>query len=176
MPQTLNIESFDPLAWANAYTQTAMPIHGAVVEPILHFSLMWNLFERDACGKEASRTKIGAIVSSAASAGLLSLEPFAEHLTFFQGRAQREGMEIKQYLNALKMENEKDRHLVHEVLDDRTNEPKKVVHALLLIAHRVRNNLFHGEKEVAYLHAQVSLFRAVNSLIATYLTVTKSAA
>jgi hypothetical protein len=43
------------------------------------------------------------------------------------------------------------------------------VYALLLIAHRVRNNLFHGNKKVESLPRQIDLFHTVNALLATYL-------
>ena len=176
MPMPLSIGSFEPLPWVNEYTQTAMPIQGEVVAPILYFSLMWNLFERDTCKKEATRNNIEKAVTRAFGAGMLTLQPFEEHLAYFRHRAHRGDMSVEQYLDALKMINEKDRHLVGAVLSGSTEDPRKVVHALLLVALRIRNNLFHGEKEVAYLHSQVDLFQAVNSLLATYLTVTKSAA
>ncbi|APW47306.1 hypothetical protein [Rhodoferax antarcticus] len=176
MPASLDINTFEPLAWVNEYTRAAMPVDAAVFEPILQFSLMWNLFERDACGKEANPVTIGKTVLDAFAKGRLTLSSFEEHLTYFRDRSQREGMTIHRYLDALKMSNESARHLVHGVLSSSLADPNNAVHALLLIAHRIRNNLFHGEKEVASLHSQVELFRAVNSLLATYLSVTKSAA
>ena len=44
-----------------------------------------------------------------------------------------------------------------------------IVYALLLIAHRIRNNLFHGNKGIESLHTQTDLFRVVNRLLATFL-------
>lgn len=176
MPAELAIATFEPLEWVNEYTQPAMRIDQEAFGPILHFSLMWNLFERDACGKEATPSSIEKAVQSAFAAGKLSLAPFREHLQYFQDRSQRGELTIEQYLNALKMTNASARHLVGGVLAGTLTDPNNAIHALLLIAHRIRNNLFHGEKDVAMLHTQVHLFRAVNSLLATYLHTTKSAA
>lgn len=176
MPAELAIATFDPLAWVNEYTQPAMRIDAETFGPILHFSLMWNLFERDACGKEATPPAIEKAVQSAFTAGKLTLGPFQEHLQYFRDRSQRDGMQIEQYLNALKMTNQNARHLVGGVLAGTLTDPNNAIHALLLIAHRIRNNLFHGEKDVAMLHTQAHLFRAINSLLATYLHTTKSAA
>ena len=176
MPAELAIATFDPLAWVNEYTQPAMRIDEDTFGPILHFSLMWNLFERDACGKEATPSNIEKAVQSAFAAGKLSLNPLQEHLQYFRDRAQQDGMTIEHYLNALKMKTANARHLVGGVLAGTLTDPNNAVHALLLIAHRIRNNLFHGEKDVAMLHTQAHLFRAVNSLLATYLHTTKSAA
>jgi hypothetical protein len=173
MPVGLAIATFEPLSWVNEYTQPGMPIDEQAFGPILHFSLMWNLFERDACGKQATPTNIEKAVQSAFAAGKLSLGPFQEHLQYFRDRSQRNGMTIEQYLNALKMKDANARHLVGGVLAQTLTDPNNAVHALLLIAHRIRNNLFHGEKDVAMLHSQADLFRAVNSLLATYLSTTK---
>lgn len=174
VPQPTSIAALHPLDWVNEYTNAAIPLYGQIVEPILHFSILWNLFERDACGKDATRNRIGMAVSAQIAAREIGTAPFAEHLAYFQSRAQRGGMTIEQYLDALRME-ERDRPLVSKVLSGETDDAKHVVHALLLVARRIRNNLFHGEKDVALLHTQADLFRAVNSLIATYLTVTRSA-
>ena len=176
MPEATSIAQFQPLPWVNEYTQTAMPIDEATFGPILHFSLMWNLFERDACGREANPPNIEKSVQSAFADGKLNPDVFQEHLVYFQNRAQREDMTIDRYLDALKLTNTKARTLVRGVLAGTLSDPNNVVHALLLIAHRIRNNLFHGEKEVAYLHSQVDLFHTVNSLLATFLKQTRSAA
>lgn len=175
MPVATSISDFQPLAWVNEYTRTALPIDETTFGPILHFSLMWNLFERDACGKEANPSNIEKSVQSAFAAGKLNLMVFQEHLEYFQHRSQREGMTIDRYLDALKLTNPNARNLVRGALAGTLGDVNNVVHALLLIAHRIRNNLFHGEKEVAYLHSQVDLFRAVNSLLATYLKQTGNA-
>jgi len=175
MPAELAIAAFDPLAWVNQYTQSAIHIHDEDFGPILHFSLMWNLFERDVCGREATPSRIEKAVQLAFAEGKLTLEPFQEHLQYFRDRSQRDGMSIEQYLNALKMSNQNARHLVEGVLSGSMVDPNNAIHALLLIAHRIRNNLFHGEKDVAMLHTQAHLFRAVNSLLATYLHITKGA-
>jgi len=175
MPTELAIAAFDPLAWVNEYTQPAIPINDEVFGPILHFSLMWNLFERDSCGREATPLSIEKAVQTAFAEGKLTLEPFQEHLQYFRDRSQRNGMSIEQYLNALKMKSQNARYLVGGVLSGALTDPNNAIHALLLIAHRIRNNLFHGEKDVAMLHTQSHLFRAVNSLLATYLHTTKGA-
>jgi hypothetical protein len=150
MPAALSIDAFEPLSWVNEYTQPAMVIDEVAFGPILHFSLMWNLFEKDACGKNASPANIKKAVQALSTAGKLSIEPFAEHLAYFRDRAQRDGMTIELYLDALKMINAEARQRVGGVLSATLSDSNNAVHALLLIAHRIRNNLFHGEKEVAY--------------------------
>lgn len=173
MLTSLAIDTFQPLTWINEYTCAKTPINTEAFEPILQFCLMWNLFERDACKKSANYTTIGNAVLHAFAKEKLSLSSFQEHLAYFRNRSQREGMTIDQYLHALKMNDVNAKYLVTGVLSSSLTDPNNVVYALLLITHRIRNNLFHGEKEIALLHSQVGLFRTVNSLLATYLSVTK---
>jgi len=176
MPAAISIAQFNPLVWVNEYTKTDAPIDEASFGPILHFALMWNLFERDACGKEANQINIEKSVQSAFAEGKLSLDAFQEHLNYFRIRAQSADITIDHYLDALKLTNTNARNLVRGVLVGTLRDPNNVVYALLLIAHRIRNNLFHGEKEVAHLHSQVELFRTVNSMLATFLNQARSAA
>jgi hypothetical protein len=174
MPVNLTIDAFNPLDWVNEYARPCIPVDADTFEPILHFSLMWNLFEKDICGKDANQTSIEKSVQSAFAAKRLSLTPFEEHLRYFKTRAHQNGMTIERYLDALKMTNEKARRLTSGVLSGELTDPNNAIYALLLIAHRIRNNLFHGEKDVAMLHSQVDLFRTVNSLLATYITHNKN--
>jgi hypothetical protein len=172
MPAPLSIGQFDPLRWVNEYTRPAIEVSTEAFAPILHFVLMWNLFERDACGKEANPASIERAVNRAFSDGNLSGQDFREHLLYFRHLSSRHGPGLEPYFTALKLTNERAKYVVGGVLNGTLNDPNNVVYALLLIAHRIRNNLFHGEKEVAILHAQAELFQAVNSLLASYLSLT----
>ena len=84
MPAELAIATFQPLAWVNEYTRPGMPINEQTFDPILQFFLMWNLFERDACGNEANPPSIEKAVQSSFAAGKLNLGSFAEHLQYFK--------------------------------------------------------------------------------------------
>ena len=176
MPAPLSIQEFDPLLWVNEYTQPAIPVSADVFAPILQFSLMWNLFERDACVRDANPTSIEKAVNKAFADGILSAQPFQEHLTYFRNLANRHGPGLEPYFAALKLTNERAKYVVGGVLNGSLNDPNNVVYALLLIAHRIRNNLFHGEKDVVMLHTQAELFQVVNSLLATYLSTTAQGA
>lgn len=174
MPTSLTIAAFDPLAWINEYTSPAISISSHEFEPILQFSLVWNLFERDACGKEANPTSIEKAVNEAFTGGRLDATRFEEHLQFFKERARMNGGTIEQFFAALILTNDRAKQVVRGALDGTLRDPNNLVYALLLIAHRIRNNLFHGNKEVALLHSQVDFFKAVNSLLATFLDVKKA--
>lgn len=173
MPAALTIEAFDPLAWINEYTNPTMSTTAEVLGPILQFSLMWNLFERDTCKRNANLASIRKSVRDSFAAGLLHAAQFKEHLEYFQSRSTQNGREVETYFLALLLTDKNAKRVVQGVLEGTLTDPENVVHALLLIAHRIRNNLFHGNKDVETLHSQVDLFKTVNSLLATYLTATK---
>lgn len=174
MPTSLLIETFEPLAWINEYTHSIPPISATEFAPILQFSLMWSLFERDACNKRANTGSIKSAVEKSFSEGKLLIETFQDHIQYFKDRANNNEMTVSKYLVALKMDKESI-ELVDRFLSGKLSDANNVVLALLLITYRIRNNLFHGEKEVISLHSQTKLFQVVNSLLATYLKVTKNA-
>jgi hypothetical protein len=175
MPAALTIKAFDPFTWINEYTNPTMPTTAEVLGPILQFSLMWNLFERDTCKRYANLNSIKNSVHDSFVAGLLHGAQFNEHLEYFRSRSTRNGLDVETYISALLLTDGKAKRVVRGVLEGTLTDPKNVVYALLLIAHRIRNNLFHGNKDVAILHSQVDLFKTVNSLLATYLSATKVA-
>ena len=172
MPTELTLDESDVLAWVNEYTQPTKPIKDEELSQILHFSLIWNLFERNACCKEANPVNIRKAVEKASGVGKLSSATFNVYLNYFQSRSQRDGMSINGYLDALKIKNI-DRNHVLNVLNGNLVDVNNVVLALLLIANRIRNNLFHGEKDLAELYTQSELFRVINSLLINYLNCTK---
>ncbi len=58
------------------------------------------------------------------------------------------------------------------LLPNNTSTPlsdEAAVYALLLIAHRIRNNLFHGNKELPKLVDETDLFNYVNALLQQYI-------
>ena len=176
MPAALNIDDFEPFAWVAEFTQPTLEIHELTYRQIVHFSLIWNLFERHACGRFASIPKIELSVKSAIAENRIETGQFAEHSAYFRHRAANYGHSIDDYVSALNPQDQKTKEILTGFLNGGSDNLRSEVTGLLVIAYRIRNNLFHGEKEVAYLHTQVELFRVVNSLLATYLTATKSAA
>ena len=59
--------------------------------------------------------------------------------------------------------------MVRGVLNGETQDVNNIVYALLLIAHRIRNNLFHGNKGIDSLHTQTELFQVVNRLLSDFI-------
>lgn len=175
MNSSLEIQSFDPATWLNEYVQPVFPVSDEVFDQILKFSLIWNLFEGRACNRNASWKTIQRSVDCALAAGMICTNNFEAHIDFFRNRAKAHHDSINGYIAALKTNQPRMDALLRDLLIETHMSASHEITALLLIAYRVRSNLFHGEKEVAYLHTQSELFKAVNSMLATYLSLTTCA-
>ena len=160
---------FVAIRWINSYFCTDLPF--SRMKPVLYFSLIWSMFEKDACDCNAHRGSIRSSVDRANQTGRLRRERYLELLRYFQERAVTTEQNVRSYLDTLFPDHPepKVRKAIRVVLQGEAHELKDTVYALLLIAYRIRNNLFHGNKAVPELPPQTDLFVEVNWLLATYL-------
>jgi hypothetical protein len=163
-----NIETFDALDWVNNYFDGLVPVDFDQLRPVLCFSLVWNLFETVACGKYATPAAIRKSVDKADQAGLLREGKYQRYVEFFRGRYLHY-QNLDYVFDQLLLREQESRVIVGRVLRGETRDLNNTVYALLIIALRIRNNLFHGNKEVAVLYRQRDLFTVVNSLLADYI-------
>lgn len=139
------------------------------LRPILCFSLIWNLFETRACGRSATADSIRRSVDRADGAGLLQRDRYERYLQFFQSRYITSERNIEEVFNHLLLTAPRAQDVVRRALLSESHDLNNHVYALLLIAHRIRNNFFHGNKEIESLPHQIDLFNEINALLATYL-------
>jgi hypothetical protein len=165
---TEEIRNFDALNWIDRYFAGRAPIDFHQLRPILSFSLIWNLFETVTCGRSATPISIRSSVDRLDQAGLLNRDKYIGYLDYFKERYLQFGS-IERVFDALFMTHPQSRTVVRRALFDEARDLNNLVYALLLIAHRIRNNLFHGNKEVRTLHTQTELFEVVNHLLADYI-------
>lgn len=162
------IEQFDAIHWINNYFQGTVTIDFDHLRPILCFSLIWNLFETHACRRHATIDSIRRSVDVADASGRLRREKYQRYLDYFRDRYVRDNS-IESVFGRLLMTHNRSQEVVRRALLGESRDINNIVYALLLIAHRIRNNLFHGNKEVATLPQQTGLFTVINSLLASYL-------
>lgn len=168
------IPKFDAQTWFNQFTEEGSSIVQDDLQPVLEFTLIWNLFERFVCQNVANLSRIRAHIEGAINAGKITSEDFLPHLEFFRTRYENPTEEyLKEVLlSAHHHQSTKDREnirTVQLVLDGSYTDVNNVVYALFFIAYRVRNNLFHGEKQLHTLHLQSELFETVNSYLSLYM-------
>ncbi|MEJ2705899.1 MAG: hypothetical protein P8Z79_25955 [Sedimentisphaerales bacterium] len=138
---------------------------------VLHFCLMWNLFESKICERHASIGKIKNFTKSLRKVGSLKNEDFSSYLLYFQERYLCNGKTNDKFAR-LRIGGS-DREQVESVLKEEEAEHSSVVLALLIIVYRLRNTLFHGEKPIITLHNQNINFNVANSLLAKTLDLHK---
>jgi len=161
--------SFDAIAWINSYFRGSIQLDFEQLRPILCFSLIWNLFETHACRRNATLHSIKQSVDHAHESSRLRRERYETHLAFFRNRYLQPERTIDWFFDHLMLTDHKAQEVVRRTLLGDSENLNSDVYALLLIAHRIRNNLFHGNKELESLPRQIPLFHAVNALLATYL-------
>ena len=111
------------------------------------FSLMWAAFEGSVCSNEATPTALLAIPVTLQKIGRLDMAPYAAALLHFSNRYFQQG-KLTHFFDGLRLErgSHKNAELVSAVVSGEEQVPVEVLRGLLLICHRLRNNLFHGVK------------------------------
>lgn len=163
----LNV-NFDGIEWLNNRVLNGN-VDFAQLRHVLSFSLLWNLFETKACSRNANPNSIKTSVDNAALANRLNHDNYLEYVNFFRNRYIDENDSLNHRFERLEFSNATHRNIVVRTLRGEIQELNTIVYSLLLIAHRVRNNLFHGNKDIVFLENQTDLFQVVNNLLADYI-------
>lgn len=167
---TKNIKTFDALEWINDYFNGEAHIDYNYQRPILCFSLMWNLFETTACNKYATKNAIKQSVNSAHQSGTLDSAKYQFYIDYFRSRYSDFGSIDEAFRRLCLRDQDQDiKDAVRRMVEAKSIHFYRDVEALLLIAFRIRNNLFHGNKELRTLYLQVELFETLNKLLADYI-------
>ncbi|GGP00709.1 hypothetical protein [Stakelama pacifica] len=110
---------------------------------IYHFALLWSLLEAKLLETHGSPGAILDAVERIRAANRLDLASLAEPLAHFRARYWQDG-KLTARFDGLNMAAKQVR-TVQPVLAGH-DDPAAGLSALLLIVHRLRNNLFHGPK------------------------------
>jgi hypothetical protein len=133
-------------------------------DAIMHFSLLWSLFEGTALGTHASADRILGLSHEWASTGRLNFEWFSSSLAYFKDRYFKNGEETE-YFVGLHLRRNDSPDLVRTVLNGENTNPADSVAALLIVVLRLRNNLFHGVKWAYEIRGQLDNFTNANIVL-----------
>jgi hypothetical protein len=131
---------------------------------ILHFTLLWSLFEARVLDANGTAGKIIATSMAWAERGLLKVNPFQDALTYFRNRYFADGQFTHHY-PYLNLRPSDQPALVDRVLRGETNDITELVCVVLIIVHRYRNNLVHGEKWEYHMQGQLDNFTHANAVL-----------
>ncbi|QGZ35681.1 hypothetical protein [Stappia indica] len=129
---------------------------------IRDFALLWSFFEEMWLGNRGDVPRIRLEVE-ARLAPDASMAAFEGALTYFSNRYVHAGNPSPAFAHLRVSAN--DRQYVLDVLSGQNNEPRRVLAALLIIAYRLRNNFFHGEKAAYGYQGQLENFRHANAVL-----------
>lgn len=139
-------------------------------EPILHFALVWNLFETNVCHKNANLNALKRSVESFSEP--LDMTRYRDCFEFFQNRySESDGARYRfdtLFPNPRGSDIEMKLHLSRVFLSDDA-AASDIILGLLYIAYRIRNNFFHGNKSLGLILGQTELFRNVNQILIRYM-------
>lgn len=155
----------DIIAWLREQYGFELPAEETDV--ILHFTLLYSLFEFRALAENGHPGTIIAAVEQWRDAGKLDVATFQASLAYFKARYFPNGQEGHrfQYLEVRPQQ----RALVASVLSGANEIPADQVKGVLLVVNRLRNNLMHGAKwddglqgqRDNFLHANLALMAAL---------------
>lgn len=123
-------------------------------QSIADFCLMWALFEGTELHRVENTVDELEEVANRLYYQIRGIEPA---LDFWSDRFTESG-EFNQKFRKLRFSHAPHEALVKSVLLKENTNRSDILHALLLIVYRIRNNLFHGEKDITRIFNQKSNF------------------
>ncbi len=150
------------LEWLEAKASGFSRLAKEEVAEIMHFSLLWSLFENKALKKNGSANHILSVVHKWDAQNKLEFSRFEEALNYFKWRYSQDDEQSTNQFKALFSGRNDNRELVKAVLSGEKDDPADKVSALLIIVYRLRNNLFHGTKWDYELKNQKENFKYAN--------------
>lgn len=133
-------------------------------DAILHFALLWALFEGIGLDNAGSPQRIRQLVEQWACKGRLNKDDFAEGLDYFANR-YFSGGEASHHFAGLHLRKSDQPQLVESVLKRENTNLVDQITALLIIVYRLRNNLFHGIKWAYGIRDQFDNFTHANAIL-----------
>lgn len=171
--------NFPDIDWIN--DNFATRIEPQKIVSTLSFSVLWNIFEFKICNKKFNIDKIAQHVNYYN----IPLEKFTIEIKYFMKRSKsftydenniidyiEKGLLIPPFIKDKenKLQVNKYHTLVKSFLYEEALSEQDKIKALFYIIYRLRNNMFHGEKDLMNLHLQEVNFINANSAIKTMLS------
>jgi hypothetical protein len=143
----------------NRYTYTEFD--GRKIKNILHFSLVWNIFERACCQCNAQIKQSHSIAENLQNESIPSLK---KTWIYFQNRYVQSN-QLTGTFNSFNFNDNDRKEWVGEILLSNLPSQEQKIEALLRIIFRLRNNLMHGEKEPQIFYEQDKNFKHANTFL-----------
>jgi hypothetical protein len=160
---------FDAKGWITSNCAGGHELAPETLHVVSSFTLMWNLFENTACNTSANIKTFEHIAASIAERGDDPAE-IATALQFWKKRYYGES-KFNSLFEGLAFRDCDRREFVEAVLSGAVFDAKNQLLAVMIIVYRLRNNLFHGLKEISTLNEQVANLDVACRVLAAILRV-----
>ena len=130
---------------------------------IFYFPLIWNIFEKECCGKHAYINQHPHEIAE--KYATQCAEAVKQPWQHFHSRYFRYGQPTDAFRNFCFKSKDIKRDVKSILRHGNEASNQQKLEALLKIAFRLRHNLFHGEKDVNMLYGQNDNFRQANKLL-----------
>ena len=138
---------FDAQTWARNSLREAPQLLPATLDVVSGFAFLWNFFEGVTCNGRVSIPSLGQIAERMTNSPVLATDSVEHSLSFYRFRYLN-GNQMQKRFEGLNFRPNDRQELVEAVLRGTELGLSAKLHALLIIAYRIRNNMFHGLKSV----------------------------
>lgn len=162
----------EELDWINSFYHSY--ISEDSIQSLYNFVLFWSMFESLVfCDNNngVARVTAQAIcdkIDALNEREAFTLQQYETALRYFKNRYIHHNSPTQHFINFIFRPNDKKKY-VEAVLKADMPSSIDVVKVLLIIVYRLRNNLFHGLKEVPRIYEQEENFRHANMVIKSFL-------
>lgn len=153
---------FKDIKWLNEYL--GIELHSSKIISGLTFSLMWSLFENKVCNTNFNLNDVKNEIEIHG----IAPDIFQDEINFFKLKKQNYSGDYYQYGLTLPNNNQ-FRQLVIDLLEENPQNDEDKICGLIYIIFRLRNNLFHGNKEITNMEYNEDNFENSNSVIQKFL-------
>ena len=163
------IEDITVIAWLKNYFDKK-ELKDKNLEPILHFSLLWNLFEHTFPPEQKEPYNERLRYLAAEYHKYISEETLNVIYSYFKKRYII-GNEINVLFDKLLFKKKEYEECQKILLSDNPHKEDRLK-CVLLIIYRFRNNLFHGNKNPKTLNLYSAQFKVINKFLMSYIEAT----
>lgn len=153
-----------PISWLQGNVPGFNELSEAEREAVMHFTLLWSLFEGRVLQRSGNAKAILRIAHRWHKEGNLQEQTFEDHLDYFRNRYFANG-NFTHHFPRLHLRDNDNPELVKAVLRGESNDLIEVTAAVLILIYRFRNNLFHGLKWEYEIRGQLDNFSHANSVL-----------
>jgi hypothetical protein len=137
------------------------PVSKDTLQTVQQFTLLWMIYEGRVFGTKYKNATLQELVTD----GVIKLKDLEKPWDYFSSRYMVDDATLNDTFDQLSFESKKDESRLREILTSGTTDQKERTVAILLIVHRLRNNLFHGIKKMASLNLQRENLAMANNVL-----------